>query len=117
MKLVINMIMGVSMNTLAEGMALAQAGGLDCEDLLSALGQGAVATPLFQLKGPNIIKGKYDAHFPLKHMQKDMRLALQMGDQLQQAMPTAAAANESFKKAMKQGCADEDFCAVAKTLQ
>lgn len=40
----------------------------------------------------------YAPAFPLKHQQKDMRLALALGDQLGQAMPTAAAANELYKE-------------------
>lgn len=116
MKLVINMIMGISMTALSEGMAVAEAGGLDNAKLLDALSAGAVATPMFALKGPNVMKRKFDPHFPLKHMQKDMRLALAMGDELDTSMPTAAACNELFKKAKKKGYAEEDFCAVSKII-
>ena len=31
------------------------------------------------MKGPGMIKGTYPAAFPLKHQQKDLRLALALG--------------------------------------
>jgi 3-hydroxyisobutyrate dehydrogenase-like beta-hydroxyacid dehydrogenase len=49
---------------------------------------------MFKLKGPSMIDGKYTTAFALKHQQKDMRLALALGDEVAQSMPVAAAANE-----------------------
>lgn len=53
-----------------------------------------MGNPMFKMKGPSMIDGKYTTAFPLKHQQKDMRLALALGDELAQSMPVAAAANE-----------------------
>lgn len=41
-----------------------------------------------------MIEGKFSTAFPLKHQQKDMRLALALGDEVAQSLPVAAAANE-----------------------
>lgn len=41
-----------------------------------------------------MIQGSYPPAFPLKHQQKDMRLALALGDENSVAMPVAAASNE-----------------------
>lgn len=41
-----------------------------------------------------MIQGSYSPAFPLKHQQKDMRLALALGDENALSMPVAAAANE-----------------------
>jgi hypothetical protein len=43
---------------------------------------GAMACPLFKMKGPNMIKDSFPPHFPLKHAQKDMRLALELSASL-----------------------------------
>ena len=48
-------------------------------DLLEVLGLGAMANPMFALKGPAIMQRSYPPAFPLKHQQKDMRLALALG--------------------------------------
>jgi glyoxylate/succinic semialdehyde reductase len=55
---------------------------------------GAIANPMFKLKGPTMLQGSYNPAFPLKHQQKDMRLALALGDENAVAMPVSAAANE-----------------------
>lgn len=41
-----------------------------------------------------MIQGSHPPAFPLKHQQKDMRLALSLGDDTAVSMPVAAAANE-----------------------
>lgn len=55
---------------------------------------GALANPMFKLKGPAMIQKSYSPAFPLKHQQKDMRLALALGDENAVSMPVSAAANE-----------------------
>ncbi|KAK4358847.1 hypothetical protein RND71_021076 [Anisodus tanguticus] len=46
------------------------------------------------MKGSAMIKNSYPPAFLLKHQQKDMRLALELGDENAVPMPVAAAANE-----------------------
>merc|ERR1719389_1425747 len=70
-----------------EGMGLTEQSGLRVEDFLDVVSAGAMTCPMFQLKGPLMAKGDYTTAFPLKHAQKDMRLALALGDQVKQAMP------------------------------
>lgn len=49
---------------------------------------------MFKMKGPAMLERNYPPAFPLKHQQKDMRLALALGDENAVSMPVAAAANE-----------------------
>jgi 3-hydroxyisobutyrate dehydrogenase-like beta-hydroxyacid dehydrogenase len=112
MKLVVNMIMGAMMTAFNEGMVLAETAGLSTDDLLQVLDNGAMSNPMFRGKGPNIQKQSFAPAFPLKHMQKDMRLALLLGDQCGVGMPTIAAANETMKRAKGMGLSDNDFSAV-----
>ena len=46
----------------------------------------------------------------------DIRLGIALGDEMKQEMPAAAATNETFKKAIKEGNGDLDFSAIYKTL-
>ncbi|KAF5462779.1 hypothetical protein F2P56_018760 [Juglans regia] len=117
MKLVVNMIMGSMMNALSEGLALASTSGLDPQNLLDVLDLGAIANPMFKMKGPTMIQNNYSPAFPLKHQQKDMRLALALGDENAVSMPVAAAANEAFKKARSMGLGDLDFSAVFEAVK
>ncbi|GAX77645.1 hypothetical protein CEUSTIGMA_g5088.t1 [Chlamydomonas eustigma] len=112
MKLVVNMAMGTMLNALSEAMALSDKAGLKQQDVLDVMGIGALASPLVAMKGPAMMSKNYAPAFPLKHQQKDMRLALALGDQLGQSLPVAAAANEQFKVARARGHGDEDIAAV-----
>ena len=114
MKLIINMIMGGMMTSFCEGLALGAKGGLDSSDILDVLAAGALANPMFAGKGPLMARDEFSPAFPLKHMQKDLRLAADLGDTLGQFMPSANVANEVFILAVAAGLADEDFCAVYK---
>jgi 3-hydroxyisobutyrate dehydrogenase-like beta-hydroxyacid dehydrogenase len=116
MKLIVNMIMGVMMVGFSEGLSLGKAAGLKPEDILQVLSQGAIDNPMFRLKGPLMVDGNFSPAFPLKHMQKDMRLALLLGDCLSQSLSTSASANAAFIKARGEGSAEEDFSAVFRTI-
>ncbi|MBJ7555064.1 NAD(P)-dependent oxidoreductase [Marinomonas spartinae] len=117
MKLVVNMMMGGMLSIFSEGLSLGQKAGLDGQQILDILDAGAMANPMFKGKGAMLLNEDYTTSFPLKHMQKDMRLAVALGDQLNQPLPTAAIANEAFKQAMKAGFADEDIAAVYKVVK
>ncbi|ALC14996.1 3-hydroxyisobutyrate dehydrogenase/ beta-hydroxyacid dehydrogenase [Desulfuromonas soudanensis] len=117
MKLVINMIMGGMMTAFCEGLALGEKGGLRPEDILEVLGAGALANPMFKGKGELIRRGEYPTAFPLKHMQKDLRLALALGDELAQPLHCAAAANEAFKRARARGWSEADFSALFEVIR
>jgi glyoxylate/succinic semialdehyde reductase len=82
-----------------------------CVPVVQVLNIGAIGCPMYQLKGPKMAKRDYAPNFPLKHAQKDMRLALEMGAELGLPLPTTAAANEEFVKALDEH-GDEDFSAV-----
>ncbi|XP_071723801.1 glyoxylate/succinic semialdehyde reductase 1-like isoform X1 [Rutidosis leptorrhynchoides] len=117
MKLVVNMIMGSMMNAFSEGLELAGKSELDPSTLLDVLSLGAIANPMFAGKGPAMLQSNYSPAFPLKHQQKDMRLALALGDENSVSMPIAAASNEAFKKARGMGLGDLDFSAVFEAVK
>uniref|UniRef100_A0A1J3FYA7 Glyoxylate/succinic semialdehyde reductase 1 n=1 Tax=Noccaea caerulescens TaxID=107243 RepID=A0A1J3FYA7_NOCCA len=117
MKLIVNMIMGSMMNAFSEGLVLADKSGLSSDTLLDILDLGAMTNPMFKGKGPAMNKSSYPPAFPLKHQQKDMRLALALGDENAVSMPVAAAANEAFKKARSLGLGDLDFSAVIEAVK
>lgn len=117
MKLVVNMMMGINIASLSEGLAVGTKAGLGGNDILEVLKEGALNCPMYSLKGPQMLEGKYAPAFPLKHQQKDVRLAVALGDQLGQPLPVAAAANESLKAARAAGYGDDDMCKVFEVVK
>ncbi|XP_022152652.1 glyoxylate/succinic semialdehyde reductase 2, chloroplastic-like isoform X1 [Momordica charantia] len=117
MKLVVNMIMGSMMAAFSEGMLLSEKVGLDPSVLIEVVSQGAISAPMYSTKGPSMIKSYYPTAFPLKHQQKDLRLALGLAESVSQSTPIAAAANELYKVAKSHGLSDQDFSAVIEALK
>ena len=60
---------------------------------------------LLPMQAPSMVQGKYPTAFPLKHQQKDMRLALEVAGAGGMALPVAAAANDMYIKVRsRHGC-------------
>ena len=116
MKLLLNMTMGGMMTLLCEALALGKRCELASADILDVFSAGAVANPMFGLKGPLIAANQHPTNFPLKHMQKDMRLAVALGDAKQQPLHMVASSNELFKQALADGSGELDFSAVARSI-
>ncbi|XP_041358096.1 putative oxidoreductase GLYR1 isoform X5 [Gigantopelta aegis] len=118
MKLIHNMILGSVVASLGEGMALAEKVGIDQEDLAEVLSLGSLSCPTINHKSQAIVNAiannKFDPHFPLQHQQKDLRLALTLGDRAEHPLYVAATANEMFKRARRLGYGDSDIAAVVK---
>nr|CAB3249652.1 glyoxylate/succinic semialdehyde reductase 1 [Phallusia mammillata] len=115
-KLIVNMLTGTFMASLAEGLSLAEKAGLDQYTLLDVLNLSAISCPLVQTKGSAILEGHFPANFPLKHQQKDLRLALQMGEVLEQPLHVAGAANELYKRTKAIGFGDRDMSCVYRAV-
>ncbi|XAR67610.1 hypothetical protein NMG60_11002440 [Bertholletia excelsa] len=117
MKLVVNMIMGSMMASFSEGLILSEKVGLDPSVLVEVVSQGAISAPMYSMKGPTMVQSLYPTAFPLKHQQKDLRLALGLAESVSQPTPIAAAANELYKLAKSYGLSDQDFSAVLEALK
>ncbi|XP_063228262.1 cytokine-like nuclear factor N-PAC isoform X1 [Bacillus rossius redtenbacheri] len=112
MNLVLQLVAGVNLAGLAEGMALADRAGLQQKDVMEVLELTALACPMILEKGKAIVEGQFPTHQPLQHMQKDLKLSLMMGDQLEQPLPLTATTNELFKHAKRLGYGEHDASAV-----
>jgi 3-hydroxyisobutyrate dehydrogenase-like beta-hydroxyacid dehydrogenase len=78
MKLVVNSLLGIGMQAIAEAVALGEKAGLDRDRLLSVLSQTAVVAPAHVGKLANAIRGDYSPQFPLRLMNKDFELILNL---------------------------------------
>ncbi|KAM4697484.1 cytokine-like nuclear factor N-PAC isoform 2-T2 [Rhinophrynus dorsalis] len=112
MMLILNMVQGSFMATIAEGMTLAQVTGQSQQTLLDILNHGQLASMFLDQKCQNILQGNFKPDFYLKYIQKDLRLAIALGDSVNHPTPMAAAANEVYKRAKALDQSDNDMSAV-----
>jgi len=116
MKLVVNTLLGVGVQALAEALALGEGAGLERDRCLEVLGQMAVVSPAQKSKLENFGNDSYPASFPLQHMDKDYALIAELATQRHVAMPATAAAHQMAKAARAQGL-EEDFSVVIRVME
>ena len=117
MKLIVNQIMGTILCVFAEAALTGIAAGLDAEKILDVVQSSAAGCPVIRVKGPDMLVGRvFAAQFPLRHAQKDMRLAVAAGDAAGVPTPVTAAAHQLFSIARERGFGDHDVSAVLRAL-
>ena len=116
MKLVVNTLLGLGMQALAEAIALGEKAGIEKRLLLDVLGQTTVLTPGQKSKLENVKREQYPNNFALSLMHKDFRLVLNEAYDLSVSMPATAAAQQMYTAAMAKAM-DEDFSIIIKFME
>src|SRR5471030_3013584 len=78
MKLVVNSLLGIGMQAIAEALVLGEKAGLDRSRLLEVLSETAVVAPAHVGKLERAKKSDYSPQFPLRLMNKDFGLILNL---------------------------------------
>jgi len=116
MKLVVNSLLGIGMQAIAEAVALGEKAGLDRDRLLEVLAGTAVVAPAHLGKLERARRGDYSPQFPLRLMNKDFGLILNLAAEVGAQMPATHAAFEVNVAQATQGL-EQDFSAVILEME
>ena len=116
MKLVVNALLGVNMQAIAEAVAFGEKAGLNRQLLLQVLAKTAVVAPAHQNKLLRAEHDDYSPQFPLRLMNKDFKLILEKANELARRCPLTAAALQ-INAARTAVEADEDFSSVIAEME
>ena len=116
MKLVVNALLGIGMQAIAEAVAFGEKSGLDRNRLLEVLSQTAVVAPAHVGKLQRAMKNDYSPQFPLRLMHKDFGLMLSHAAEAGADMPATRAAFEVNSAQSAQG-PEQDFSAVILEME
>ena len=116
MKLVVNTLLGVGMQAIAEAVVLGEKAGLDLERLLEVLSQTAVIAPAHVGKLARAATNEYSPQFPLRLMNKDFQLILKAAAQEHVSMPVTEAAFRVNSDELSRND-EEDFSAVMRRME
>jgi 3-hydroxyisobutyrate dehydrogenase-like beta-hydroxyacid dehydrogenase len=116
MKLVVNTVLGIGMQAIAEAVVLGEKAGLDRNRLLDVLSQTAVVAPAHVGKLQRAMKSDYSPQFPIRLMNKDFGLILNLAAAVGARMPAAGAAFEINARQSDEG-AEQDFSAVILEME
>jgi 3-hydroxyisobutyrate dehydrogenase-like beta-hydroxyacid dehydrogenase len=113
MKLVVNAVGGAMMVAYAEALALGASGGLDPARIVETLQASSFHSPLYLMKGEQILNQDWAPRFAVTLAEKDQRLAQEAAAEQGAKMPVNAAVRKLFADAIASGRGDKDMCAVA----
>ena len=116
MKLVVNTILGVGMQAIAEAVVLGQKAGLDRKRIFDVLAKTAVIAPAHLGKLTEALENDYRPEFGVGLMNKDFRLILETAAHLGVPMP-AVAASFPINAAEFVDHPDHDFSAVIHRME
>jgi 3-hydroxyisobutyrate dehydrogenase-like beta-hydroxyacid dehydrogenase len=116
MKLVVNTLLGLGMQAIAESLALGLALGLPHDLLFETLAKTTVVAPAHVGKLATAKHSDYTAQFPLRLMRKDFSLILSEAARLRLWMPATESA-AAINAAEARGGREEDFSVVIRRMQ
>src|SRR5260221_10859800 len=116
MKLVVNTLLGLAMQALAEAIALGEKAGREEGLLLDLLGQTTVLTAGQKAKLANVKREQYPTQFALSLQHKELGLILSEAAEIPDCMPPTAVAQQMYTAALAKGM-DEDFSIMIKFME
>lgn len=117
LKLALNMMVGTTLQMLAEAVTFGEKAGLQWEQLLEIIANSVVASPLVGYKVGPLAKRSFAPAFTVSMMAKDFDLALAAGQKLGAPMPTIALVRQFLGMLQATGKGDLDFSALVMLME
>jgi len=115
LKLAMNLNLAAQMEALSEALTMTRRAGVTDDVFFDAMGKNAGYSGLTKLKEPKLKAGDFAPQFSVKHMSKDMRLALHSPEGA--GLPVLGTVRAALHAAEARGWGDEDFSALIKLLK
>ena len=116
LKLAINVSLAAQKLALAQGLLLAERGGIDPKLALDVMVTSSIGPPALQARGPLMLDLPEQAWFDVALMHKDIRLALESGRAAGVPLPSARLADRMLAAATRLGYAHRDVAALFDVL-
>ncbi len=114
LKAVNQLVCGIHLLALGEGMAFAKKLGLDLAITRELLISGAARSWALEVYGEKILRDDFTPGFALKWQQKDTRIALEMAKELGMDLPGLKLADAKLREAKAKGMGDDGSHSVYK---
>jgi len=113
MKLVVNAVGGAMMAGFAEALALGASGGLEVARIVETIQSSGFHSPLYLMKGEQVIQRDFEPRFSVALAEKDQRLAQEAAADQGAKVPVNSAVRRLFADAIESGRGEKDIAAVA----
>jgi 3-hydroxyisobutyrate dehydrogenase-like beta-hydroxyacid dehydrogenase len=116
LKLAMNLNMAGVAQALCESLTLSRAAGVSDEIFFEALSRNSSHSKVADGKKAKLIARDYSPQFSLKHMAKDVRLALETAGTLSLQLDQTAKLKETYDRALTAGWGSEDFIGLIRAI-
>jgi 3-hydroxyisobutyrate dehydrogenase-like beta-hydroxyacid dehydrogenase len=117
LKLVINMMVGLTSAITAEALTFGEVGGMDWNDMIEIVNNSVVASPLVGYKAQMLKERNYAAAFTASQMAKDFDLALETGRENNVPMPMTSLMRQFLGTMRATGKGELDFFGYVTLLE
>ncbi|SFL53727.1 2-hydroxy-3-oxopropionate reductase [Halanaerobium salsuginis] len=107
-KLVNQIIVGINIAAVAEGLSFGKKAGVDPEKIFNAIRGGLAGSQCMEDKAPRMLAGNYDPGFKMKLHVKDLTNTFETSRELHTYMPLAAQVMEMMQKLISDGHTEVD---------
>lgn len=97
-----------------ESMAYGLKAGLNMEDVLKSISNGAASSWSLSSLAPRMIEGDYEPGFYIKHIMKDIKIAITEAERMQLNLPGLILAKDLYNTLIEQGYAEKGTQALIK---
>ncbi|SFD93427.1 2-hydroxy-3-oxopropionate reductase [Spirosoma endophyticum] len=111
------MIVGITIQAVAEAFALAKKAGVDLEKMREVLLGGFAQSRILDLHGKRMIDENFKPGFKIKLHKKDLGIALQTGEAFSVPLKATALVADQMKAAVDQGNGDLDHSSLLLLLE
>lgn len=102
---------------LAEGVAFARRAGLDVDEVVATISQGAAGSWQMEHRARTMAAGEFDFGFAVQWMRKDLRICLAEAERLGARLPVTALIDQWYQQVVERGGARWDTSSLIHLLQ
>lgn len=116
-KMANQIIVGITVEAVAEALLFASKAGADPAVVRQALMGGAANSMILELHGARMLEHNFEPGFRAELQQKDLGLAMQAARELGLYLPAASSAHDMYNSVTAQGWARDDHISVLRCLE
>jgi 3-hydroxyisobutyrate dehydrogenase-like beta-hydroxyacid dehydrogenase len=117
LKLLVNMMVGITSAMTAEALIFGKKGGLDWNQMIDIINNSVVASPLVGFKVQLLKEKRFPAAFSVSQMSKDFDLALDTGRTLDIPLPITSLTRQLFGAMKATGRGNMDYFGLVSLLE
>jgi len=117
LKLLLNMMVGITSAMTAEALTFGERGGMDWNQMIDIISNSVVASPLIGYKAQMLKDRNFAPAFTIDQMAKDFDIALEMGKALNLPMPVTVLARQFFGMMKAKGKGNLDFFGLVLLME